>query len=94
MSFLHDQLQAVARPKWVLYRPVDFRGPACLAAGSPESQAERMIGEIMARYRQEQKGRYFVKKQIVGKGESLIFVYRKLSEEEAAGFQIGGFGNE
>jgi len=36
-----------------------------------------MIGEIMARYSQEEKGRYFIKKQIVGKDESVFFVDQK-----------------
>jgi hypothetical protein len=49
-----------------------------------------MIGEIMARYSQEEKTQYQVKKQIMEKDESVIFVNKKFSKEATARFQIGG----
>ncbi len=86
----NDQLQAMARPGSVLYKPVDFRGPACLAVGNPDSRADLLIGELMARYSQEEKPRYQVRKQILGREESVFSVEQKISKESAARLQIGG----
>ena len=86
----NDQLQAMAKPGSVFYKPVDFRGPACLAAGNPDSQADRMIGAMIAGYSQEEKARYQIKKQILGGDESLFFVDQKINKETSARFQIGG----
>jgi hypothetical protein len=86
----NEQIQALARPGSVIFRPFDFRGPTCLASGNLDTQTEGMIGEIMARYSQEEKTQYQVKKQIMEKDESVIFVNKKFSKEATARFQIGG----
>jgi len=86
----NDQLQAMARPGSVFYKPVDFRGPACLAAGNPDSQADRMIGAMIAGYSREEKPRYQIRKQTPGRDESLFFVDQKISKETTARLQIGG----
>jgi hypothetical protein len=49
-----------------------------------------MSGEIMAGYSQGEKARYQVKKQILGKGETLFFVEKKFSKEGRTRLQIGG----
>ena len=90
----NDQLMAMARPGSVFYKPVDFRGPTCLAAGNPDSQADRMIGELIAGYSQEEKPRYQVRKPILGREESVFFVEQKISRETAARLQIGGHGGK
>jgi hypothetical protein len=46
-----------------------------------------MIGEIIARYSQEEKPRYQIKKQILGKGETLFFVEKNLVKKEGPGFK-------
>ena len=79
-----------AEPGSVLFLPLDFRGPTCLAWGNLTPQTEEMIGEIMAGYSQEEKTRYQVKKQILGKDESLILVNKRFSKEAAARLQISG----
>ena len=90
----NDQLQAMAKPGWVLYRPGNFRGPTCLAAGNLDSQADRMIGEMMAGYSQEEKPRYQIMKRVLEREESGFFVDHKFSKETAARLQIGGRGGE
>ena len=85
----NEQIQALVKAGSALYRPLDFRGPTCLAVGTPDAEAERTIGGIMAGYSQEKKTRYQVQKQIVGRGESVISVNRRFSKEEAAAFRIG-----
>ncbi len=86
----NEQIQAFAKAGSVLFKPFDFRGPTCLASGSLETQTEGMIGEMMAKYSQEERTQYQIKKQIMGKDESLIFVNKKFSKEAAARLQIGG----
>ena len=84
----NDQIQALARPGSVLFKPLNFRGPTCLATGNPDSEAERTIGEIMAGYCQEEETRYQITKQFPGKGELLFSVDKKLRKEKAAEGQI------
>lgn len=86
----NDQIHALARPGSVLFLPLDFRGPACLASDNLTTPTEERIGEIMAGYSQEEKSRYQVKKQILGKEESVILVNKKFSKEAAAKLQISG----
>jgi tRNA-specific 2-thiouridylase len=86
----NDQLVAMAGPGSVLYKPVDFRGPTCLAAGNPDSQADPMIGELIAGYSREEKHRYQIRKQVLGGEESGFFVEQRMCKETAARFQIGG----
>ncbi len=89
----NEQIQAMAGPGSVLFKPFDFRGPTCLARGSLDTQTEGMIGEIIARYSQEEKIRYPIKKQLLGEDESVIFVDKKLDKEAVARLQIGGCAN-
>lgn len=89
----NEQIQAMAGPGSVLFKPFDFRGPTCLAQGSLDTQTEGMIGEIIARYSQEEKIRYQIKKQILGEDESVIFVDKKFDKEELARLQMGGCAN-
>lgn len=89
----NEQIQVMARAGSVLFKPFDFRGPTCLASGSLDVQTQTMIGEIMARYNQEEKPRYQIKTQIMGEGESIFFVDKKLSREAATMLQIGDLGN-
>ena len=84
----NDQIQALARPGSVVFQPSNFRGPTCLVSGNLDAPTEEMIGELMARYCQEEWTRYEVKKQILGKGESLIFVDKKFSKEAGDRLQI------
>lgn len=85
----NDQLKAMAKREWVLYRPADFRGPTCLAAGSPDPEVESRIGKIMAGYSQEEKPRYQIRKQVMGGEGSLFGVGKKIPRETSAGLQIG-----
>jgi len=84
----NEQMQNMARIGSVRLHPVDFRGPICLASGTLDARSEGMTGEIMARYSQDEKNRYQIKKQILGKEESLIFVEKRFSKEAAAKLQI------
>ena len=84
----NEQIPTLARAGAVLFYPVDFRGPICLAVGTLDALAEGMTGEIMARYSQDEKDRYQIKEQILGQGESLIFVEKRFDKEAAAKLQI------
>jgi hypothetical protein len=78
------------RPGSVLFLPLDFRGPTCLASGDLTGPTEERIGEIMAGNSQEEKPGYQLKKQIPGKDESIILVNKKFGKKAAAKLQIGG----
>ncbi len=84
----NEQLQVVNKPNMVIFRPADFRGPICLAFGALDVPTEKMIGEMMARYSQEEKNRFHIKRQIQGRDESVIFVEQKFDKEKMAALQI------
>jgi hypothetical protein len=85
----NELIQGMAGAGLPLYRPVDFRGPTCLALGNLNSGADRIIGGIMAGYSQEKKTRYRVQKQVVGGNESVVSMDGRFSKEQAAAFRIG-----
>lgn len=85
----NEQVQVLAKPDGVVFRPMDFRGPTCLAVGILEPQTERMIGEIMAGYSQDEKDRFHIQKQIGEKDEAGYFVERKSDKKAMAVLQIG-----
>jgi len=78
------------RPGSVLFLRLDFRCPTCLVSGNLTAPTEERIGEIMAVYSQEEKSRYEVKKQILGKEESLVLVNKKFSKKGTARLKISG----
>ncbi len=83
----NEQIQALAKPGAVLFKPSNFRGPICLAVGNGDTEAERMIGKIMVGYSQDEKETYFIRKQ-QEKDESSFSVDQKLPKEALASFQL------
>ena len=86
----NEQLQVLAKPDAALFEPVDFRGPACLATGSLNIQNEIMIGEIMARYSQDEKKRFQILKHVREREETIFAVHKRIDREGIALLQIGG----
>ncbi len=86
----NERIQALAKRETILFIPEGFRGPTALISGTLDPVTESMVGEIIARYSQEEKTRYQIKKQILGKGETFFFVEKKFSKEGRTRLQIGG----
>jgi tRNA-specific 2-thiouridylase len=86
----NEQLQLMESPDAVIFRPMDFRGPTCLALGVIDAKTEIIIGEMMAGYGQDEKKGFQIQKQVNGKEESILTVDRKLHKEAMVPLQIGG----
>jgi hypothetical protein len=85
----NEQIQVLARPTSALFKPRDFRGPTCLAVGKCDAEAERIIGEILARYSQDEKGSYGIQKEIAGRAVYVLSVSKKFGRQELSGIQVG-----
>jgi hypothetical protein len=83
----NEQIEVLAKSGFILFRPVEFRGPTALAFGALNRPAERMVGEIMARYSQEEKEKYLIQKQILGVTE-LFCVRKKFPEGTLDGLRV------
>jgi hypothetical protein len=85
----NEQLQLMNSADAVIFRPMDFRGPTCLAFGSLDVQTEVIIGEIIARFSEDGKNRFLIQKEGLGKEESLFAVNTRFDRQVLASLQIG-----
>ncbi len=85
----NDQIENLAGAGSVLFRPADFRGPACLALGSLDPETEPIIGEIMAAYSRDERAAYSISKRIIGGAESRFRVHKKFPKDELHLFSLG-----
>ncbi len=88
----NDQLGNLAGPLDAVFRPVDFRGPTVLAQGILRESLEQTIGQIMARYCQDQRASYAIKKRIRSSGETEFGVVTRFSPERLEDLRIEGDG--
>jgi hypothetical protein len=86
----NEQLQGLAKPDAALFEPADFRGPACLATGLLNNEAETIIGEIIARYSQDIRNRFQIRKRIREGEETIFAVHKRFDRDELALLQVGG----
>ncbi len=85
----NEIIPSLARPGASLFQPAGFRGPTVLACGSPDPPVERTIGEILARYSQDNRTSYSIRKQTLREGESFFSVDKKFDKETLAMLQVG-----
>lgn len=85
----NEQIRILAKPGAILFRPAEFRGPTAIVCGILDPSAERMIGEIMARYSQDEKPTYSIKKQIWGGPEFTFSVGKKIQKEILEALLVG-----
>jgi len=85
----NEQIQVLARPTSALFKPRDFRGPTCLAVGKWDAEAERIIGEILAAYSQDEKRSYGIQKEIAGRAVYVFSVSKNFDRQELSGIQVG-----
>jgi tRNA-specific 2-thiouridylase len=84
----NEQIELLAKSRFVLFRPVEFRGPTTLATGPLDRPAEQMIGAIIARYSQDEKSKYLIQKQVLGVSEFFL-VEKKFPRGALEALRIG-----
>jgi tRNA U34 2-thiouridine synthase MnmA/TrmU len=85
----NEKIKSLAKPGYSIITPVGFRGPTALVTGNPGKSDERVIGEMIAGYSQEDHNRYNLNKVVIGEKTSLLTVMRKMSPEALDAFRIG-----
>ena len=84
----NEKIRSLAKSGVILFQPAGFRGPTALACGTVDPLAEQEIGEILARYSQDDRISYSIQKQISGEKESHFSVDRKFDKEALAVLQV------
>ena len=85
----NEKLLALAVPGDTVFMPEDFRGPTALAAGDVDSAAEKMIGEIIPAYSQDDLQACLIRKEVIGGGSSTFNVGQTSSRQEFVALRIG-----
>jgi tRNA-specific 2-thiouridylase len=85
----NERLLALAAPGDTVFMPEDFRGPTALTAGDVDPAAEKMIGEMIPAYSQDDLQACLIRKEVIGGGSSTLNVGRKGSREEFVALRIG-----
>jgi tRNA U34 2-thiouridine synthase MnmA/TrmU len=70
----NEKIKTFAKPGSLLFSPSGFRGPTVHLRGTSDEATEVIIGRIIARYSQDQRPEYPIRKIIVGGEESLFTV--------------------
>lgn len=86
----NERIWALAPRGSILFHPAGFRGPIALARGILDLTSEKTIGEILARFSQDGKNCYLIRKQVVGGEEAMFSVEGKFAQEKLRQFCIGG----
>ena len=85
----NEKLLALAAPADVVFMPENFRGPTALVLGESEPATEKIIGEIIPAYSQDELDVWVVRREAIG-GESLTFAGKKKAARDAfAPLRIG-----
>lgn len=85
----NERLHSLAKSGTALFQPTGFRGPTALACGTVDQLTEQTVGEIVARYSQDGRISYPIRKEIIGQNESIFAVDRKFDKEALAILQVG-----
>jgi len=85
----NERLLALAAAGDALFMPEDFRGPTALTAGEVDPAAEKMIGEMITAYSQEDLAVCLIRKEVIGAGSSTFDAGQKTSRQEFAAMRIG-----
>ena len=85
----NEMIQVLARSEMELFWPDGFRGPTATLCGQVIPPDDQMIGEIMARYSQEERESYLICKRTLGKDPSSFAVLKKFPAKRLEGLRIG-----
>lgn len=85
----NERLLALAVPGDTLFMPEDFRGPTVLTAGEVDPAAEKMIGEMIPAYSQDDLQACLIRKEVIGAGSSTFDAGQKTSRQEFVAMRIG-----
>ncbi len=84
----NEKIEGFAKAGSVFFLPQGFRGPTAIVVGTLKPSAENLIGEIMARYSQEEKSIYQVRKMVGGGLPRAFSVKKKFPSEKLNLFSI------
>lgn len=88
----NERLMALATPGDTVFTPENFRGPTLLAAGELDAASERLIGEMIPAYSQDDQDTYLIRKEVVGNASSTQTGVRKSPRQAFAALRIGESG--
>ena len=84
----NDKIALLAAPGSTLFLPEDFRGPTAILR-ERDDDADLTVGKIIARYSQDEKSTYLIRKQVREGGESYFPVSEKYPVEQLDAFRLG-----
>ncbi len=86
----NDRLALLAAAGSTLFLPEDFRGPTALVREvGPDAGADATVGAIIARYSQEEKLTYQIKKQAFSGDITFFSVEQKFPSEQLEACRVG-----
>lgn len=88
----NEQIKRLAGPGDAVFRPLDFRGPTALAQGILSAALEQTIGRIMARYYQDERESFTLRKRVRSFEETEFTVDSRFSLERLEEMRIGDAG--
>lgn len=88
----NEQIKNLASPEDSVGHPINFRGPTVLAQGVLSPALEQTIGQIVARYSQDEPASYRVGKQVRAFEETEFNVESRFSPEGLEKLRIGEAG--
>jgi len=83
----NEKLFTLAGDTYILYQPTDFRGPAAVVR-TTDNPDDKTIGEIIARYSQDNRESYRLRKRVKDE-ESVFIVYKKYPPDALEKFRLG-----
>jgi len=83
----NEKLFTLAGDTYILYQPTDFRGPAAVVR-TTDNPDDETIGEIIARYSQDNRESYRLRKRVKDE-ESVFIVYKKYPPDALEKFRLG-----
>lgn len=84
----NEKIALLASPGSTLFLPEDFRGPTAIV-GEGDDAADVTVGEIMARYCQDEQESYLINKRVLGGEETFFTVREKFPAEKLDAFRLG-----
>ena len=84
----NEKIKSLAGTGAMLIEPCDFRGPTVYVRGKTDETSEAAIGRIIARYSQDRKKEYHLRKRVIGNRDYVFIVKDRYPVEELDAFRI------
>jgi tRNA U34 2-thiouridine synthase MnmA/TrmU len=88
----NEEIKRLGGPGDAVFRPLNFRGPTVLAQGALSPGLEQTIGQIVARYCQDEPETYRIGKRVQAIEETEFNVESRFSPERLEEMRIGEAG--